>query len=214
MRSFLACIFVALHFAVGHTQKATGQAVYQNEALHLTYSYPSEFSPTPQVAAEMMDDTRKRVGEAGQQAVACVTTPFAAEHKGAAGRTKALFIIRVDLTCLEVPLGTSVTTQYLGNVANGALHEGLSKFPSPTFNEPVPYKLAAHDASFVQGSGSNGPSLSDGYSGVTCVAVERNAVCWAAFTPFKGRLPVLLSSRVAFGAGPAMPLVPPDLLPR
>ena len=191
-------------------------STYRNNALHFTYNYPSEFTLTPQVAETMQLDTQARVPEPYKNSIQCVTTPFAAEHQGALNSVEALLIIRSDLTCLKNDPALrkrpqSADSKALIDTARGSLQQGLIKFPSPVVLDPVIYKLGSHDAAFVQGWGSNGPARS-GYSGVVCVALDYNIACWAAFTPSKYRIPILLSTTVALSSEDAVPIVPASLL--
>lgn len=205
----LLFLLVLLVTNIGSAQQKP--AIYNDSVLQFEYIFPAEFHLTPQVADAMMSDTRDRVPEKLKETVHCVVTPFAAEHAEPLGGMELLVITRVDVPCIRRTTNVTIDQQYLDEIATGSIHEGLSRFPSPAFSSPTAFRLGSHPASFIWGSGSNGPARS-GYSGVVCAAVQTNVVCWAAFTPTRSRLEELLSSRVRFKGESTMPLVPSDLI--
>ena len=182
----------------------SGMHTYQNDTLHLAYSYPAGFTDASAMVGPAFEASFGQETPGKKDEMRCVTVPFSAMNN-AGGQLQLVLLARADAGCLKKKLTPEMLPAFTQGEVQGLVASGAHT----QFGDPSAFTTQGHAAEMIRGSFTlpTGQAL---HAMVVCVLLKPDVGCWQ----FLGSTDASLSTMSAFpvsldGAAPA-PLVPPD----
>lgn len=175
---------------------ASGMTTYRNDALRLSYSYPSRF-----VDASALVGTAMQVGLPNTPEAKCFTVPFA---RMGIGKQQAgvMLLARAEAACMKKKFTAQSVIDFTKDEAKGLTAAGAK----PSFSDPRQVQVAGRPASMMKGSFAlpNGQLMQ---TMVVCVLDEPDVACWQFLSNSPAELATMANFPVTFDGSPATPLV-------
>lgn len=187
---------------------AAATAVYRNDALHLSYTYPATFTDAaavvgPALQASLSDDPTSA------DAARCVTLPFSRMQTGTTpGQISIVILVHADAACLKKKFNAKSLAEFTEGEAQGLTAAGAKT----TFGQPIAYQVATRPAALLRGTFTL-PAGQPMHAVVSCVLDQPDVVCWQFLASSAESLHSMIAFPVTFDNAPATPLVPASLLP-
>ncbi len=184
-------------------------ATYHNEALHLNYSYPANFTDAsavvgPAFQASLNQTQGEAVGKNTKDATRCVTLPFSVMNSG--NGLAIVLLVRADAGCMK----KTFTAAELPAFTRGEV-QGLTASGARTqFGEPIAFTTEGHAAEWLRGSFQlpTGESLQ---AMVACVLLKPDVVCWQFLASSEVNLRTMGAFPASLDGAAPMPVVPATL---
>ena len=191
--------------AAGATESPAPAALktYDNETLHLRYSYPASFTDASAVVSAAFKASVDESPIGGKDTAHCVTLPFSVMST-AGGQLSLVLLVRADAACFK----RSFTPEQLPEFTQGEVRGLSASGAKPQFGEPVDFTLGGHPAEQLQGSFAL-PTGDSMHAMVTCVLLKPDVVCWQFLGNNEQGLRSMSGFPVTFDNGTPVTLVPP-----
>ncbi len=177
---------------------------YRNETLHLSYSYPANYTDASALAGPALEASMSHDENGKKDLTRCVTLPFSA--MSSAGGLAVVLLVRADAGCLK----KSFTAAQLPEFTRGEV-QGLSASGARTqFGEPVAFTTGGHPAEVLRGTFAV-PTGQTMYAIATCVLLKPDIACWQFIASAEDNLRTMSAFPVSLDGGAATPLLPASM---
>ena len=183
----------------------TGTTTYRDDALHLTYTYPSTYTDASAMVVPAFQASQSGDPASAAQA-ACLSLPLSRVNTD--GKDMAMLVlIHADGTCLKKKYTAKSVIEAAQDEAHGLAASGAKT----SFGQPVAYTVATHPAALLLGSFVL-PTGQTMQAMIACVLDQPDIACWQFLATTTGRLRTMSTFPIAFDNTPATPLIPAEIL--
>ena len=178
---------------------------YRNEALHLSYTYPSSYTDASSLVGTALQTGLSQEGNS-KDLSRCLTVPFSAMEAGGGGLAVVL-LGRADAACMKKNFKAADLPDFTQNEVQGLVASGART----QFGQPLAFTADGRAAELLRGTFElpTGQAL---HAMVVCILLKPDVACWQFLGSTAEKVSAMAAFPVSVDGAPATPVVPSVLL--
>ena len=180
--------------------------IYHNDALHLSYSYPSTYTDASSLVGTALQAGLSHESNGSKDLNHCLSFPLSAMDTSSGGLAVVL-LGRADAACMKKTFTAAQLPEFTQDEVQGLMASGAR----PDFTQPVAFTTEGHAAELLRGSFAL-PTGQRLQTLVSCVLMKPDVVCWQFLAGSEEKLIQMTSFPVSLDGAPPSRLIPVAML--